>query len=145
VVDRDLNDALARSFLAELADRLRAEGERADYPAGTTVHQAGSDPAAALVVRGLIRVYLNSPGGRQVTVRYARPGDAADAVAAIRGITATQAALLPELETLDLADALPALDCPVVMVHSAHLPHREEPERFRELLTQVRQAGPARR
>jgi hypothetical protein len=56
VVDRDLNDALARSFLAELADRLRAEGERADYPAGTTVHQAGSDPAAALVVRGLIRV-----------------------------------------------------------------------------------------
>jgi CRP/FNR family transcriptional regulator len=27
------------------------------------------------VVRGLIRVYLSSPGGRQVTVRYARPGD----------------------------------------------------------------------
>ena len=79
MVDQDVDEALARSFLAELptelADRLRAEGERADYPAGTTVYRAGSDPRAALVVRGLIRVYLSSPGGRQVTVRYARPGD----------------------------------------------------------------------
>src|SRR5512132_602923 len=79
VVDREVDDALARSFLAELptelAGRLRAEGERADYPAGTTVYRAGSAPQAALVVRGLIRVYLSSPGGRQVTVRYARPGD----------------------------------------------------------------------
>jgi CRP/FNR family cyclic AMP-dependent transcriptional regulator len=79
VVDREVDDALARSFLAELptelAGRLRAAGERADYPAGTTVYRPGSAPQAALVVRGLIRVYLSSPGGRQVTVRYARPGD----------------------------------------------------------------------
>jgi CRP/FNR family transcriptional regulator, cyclic AMP receptor protein len=79
VVDREVEDALARSFLAELpaevAGRLRAEGERADYPAGTTVYRAGSDPRAALVVRGLLRVYLTSVQGRQVTVRYARPGD----------------------------------------------------------------------
>ena len=68
VVDRDVDDAVARSFLAglpaELAGRLRAEGERADYPAGTTVYRAGDDPRAALVVRGLLRVYLSSPGGR---------------------------------------------------------------------------------
>jgi CRP/FNR family transcriptional regulator len=79
VIDREMEEALARSFLAELpaqlADSLRAEGERADYPAGTTMYRAGADPRAALVVRGLIRVYLSSPGGRQVTVRYARPGD----------------------------------------------------------------------
>jgi CRP/FNR family transcriptional regulator, cyclic AMP receptor protein len=79
VVDRDVDDALARSFLAELpadlVSRLRAEGDRADYPAGTTVYRAGDDPRAALVVRGLIRVFLSSPEGRQVTVRYARPGD----------------------------------------------------------------------
>jgi CRP/FNR family cyclic AMP-dependent transcriptional regulator len=79
VADRDIEDALARSFLAdlpaELTGRLRTEGERADYPAGTTVYRAGDDPRAALVVRGLIRVYLSSPGGRQITVRYARPGD----------------------------------------------------------------------
>lgn len=75
----DLDDALARSFLAglpaELTERLRTEGERADYPAGTTVYRAGDEPQAALVIRGLIRVYLSSPGGRQVTVRYTRPGD----------------------------------------------------------------------
>jgi CRP/FNR family transcriptional regulator, cyclic AMP receptor protein len=79
MVDRDVDAALARSFLAELptelAAELRVQGERADYPAGTTVYRAGDDPQAALVVRGLIRVYLSSPGGRQVTVRYARPGD----------------------------------------------------------------------
>jgi CRP/FNR family transcriptional regulator len=79
VVDRDVDDALAQSFLAglpaELAGKLRAEGERADYPAGTTVYRAGDDPRAAVVVRGLLRVFLSSSGGRQVTVRYARPGD----------------------------------------------------------------------
>ncbi len=79
VIDQEVDDALARSFLAdlpkELVDQLRTEGERADYPAGTTVYQSGARPQAALVVRGLIRVFLSSPGGRQVTVRYARPGD----------------------------------------------------------------------
>jgi CRP/FNR family transcriptional regulator len=79
VADPELDEAFARSFLAqlpaELAGTLREEGERVDYPAGTTVYRAGSDPQAALVVRGLIRVFLSSPGGRQVTVRYARPGD----------------------------------------------------------------------
>jgi CRP/FNR family transcriptional regulator, cyclic AMP receptor protein len=79
VADQDVHDALARSFLAdlpsELIARLCAEGERADYPAGTTVYRAGSEPKAALVVQGLMRVYLSSPAGRQVTVRYARPGD----------------------------------------------------------------------
>jgi CRP/FNR family cyclic AMP-dependent transcriptional regulator len=79
VAERDVDAALARSFLGDLppevVGRLCAEGERADYPAGTTVYRAGSAPQAALVVRGLIRVYLASPEGRQVTVRYARPGD----------------------------------------------------------------------
>ena len=79
MADRQVDDALARSFLAdlppELVGRLRAEGELADYPAGTTVYRAGSAPRAALVVAGLLRVYLMSVEGRRVTVRYARPGD----------------------------------------------------------------------
>ena len=80
VVDRDVDDAWGGSFLAALPAallaRLRAEGERAEYPAGTTAYRAGDDPQApALVVRGLIRVFLTSAEGRQVTVRYARPGD----------------------------------------------------------------------
>ena len=79
MTDQQPEAALARSFLAglppEVTRELQAEGERADYPAGTTVYQAGSDPRAALVVRGLLRVFLTSAEGRQVTVRYARPGD----------------------------------------------------------------------
>lgn len=79
MADRDVEVALAGSFLGRLPPevimRLRAEGERADYPAGTTIYRAGSGPRAMLVVRGLIRVYMTSLGGRQVTVRYARASD----------------------------------------------------------------------
>jgi CRP/FNR family transcriptional regulator len=79
VADREVDDALAGSFLAglpaEVVASLRAEGERVDYPAGTTLYRPGAPPQAALVVRGLIRVFLASPEGRQVTVRYARPSD----------------------------------------------------------------------
>ena len=93
MVDRDVDDALARSFLAdlppELAGRLQAEGERADYPAGTTVYRAGSGPQAALVVGGLLRVYLMSVEGRQVTVRYARPGDVLGVAALVGGPAST--------------------------------------------------------
>jgi pimeloyl-ACP methyl ester carboxylesterase len=93
----------------------------------------------------------------------------ADVIRAVRGITATQAALLPELATLDLVRTLPRIDVPVVMVqgrhdqvapgeaaqryadsvvapskqlvwfeNSAHTPHFEEPDKFRELLMQAR-------
>src|SRR5262245_20750871 len=79
MADREVEDALARSYLAglppELVGQLRDDGERSDYPAGTTVYRAESDPRAAMVVRGLLRVYLTSAEGRQVPVQYARPGD----------------------------------------------------------------------
>ena len=115
------------------------------------------------MARGLLASLLRSPD-------YSL----ADAVQAIRGITATQAALLPELAALDLTDTLTRLHAPIVMVqgrhdriapaasaeryaellqapgkqlvwfeHSAHMPHLEEPERFRELLAQVRLGLPA--
>ena len=92
-----------------------------------------------------------------------------DVLRIVRGITATQAALLPELATLDLLTSVPRLDVPVVMVQgrldqvapgdaaqryasameapskelvwfekSAHTPHLEEPEKYRELLMRVR-------
>jgi CRP/FNR family transcriptional regulator len=74
-----VEEALVRSVLGrlppEVVAKLRSEGERADYPAGTTIYRAGADPRTMLVVRGLIRVYMTSPEGRQVTVRYARAND----------------------------------------------------------------------
>jgi len=115
------------------------------------------------LVRGLLVSLLRSPD-------YSL----ADTVRAFRGITAAQAALLPELAALDLPHTLTHLDTPIVMAqgrhdrvappataeryaesleaphkqlvwfeHSAHMPHLEEPERFRELLAQVRVGLPA--
>ena len=116
------------------------------------------------MARGLLASLLRSPD-------YSLP----DTVRAIRGITAAQAALLPELAALDLTRTLPRLDTPIVMAqgrhdqiappsaaeryaasleaphkqlvwfeHSAHMPHLEEPERFRQLLAQVRLSLPAK-
>jgi CRP/FNR family transcriptional regulator, cyclic AMP receptor protein len=79
MADREVGEALAGSFLAELpaevVSELVASGERADYPAGTTIYQPGSEPQTVLVVRGLLRNFLLSPEGRQVSYRYTRPGD----------------------------------------------------------------------
>jgi CRP/FNR family transcriptional regulator, cyclic AMP receptor protein len=100
VADRDVEEALARSFLGrlppEVVARLRSEGERADYPAGTTVYRAGSDPRTMLVVRGLIRVYMTSPEGRQVTVRYARAADVLGVAVLVGGPAAVSAQALAE-------------------------------------------------
>jgi CRP/FNR family cyclic AMP-dependent transcriptional regulator len=100
VADRDVDEALERSFLgrlpAEVVARLRAEGERADYPAGTTIYRAGSDPRTMLVVRGLIRVYMTSPEGRQVTVRYARASDVLGVAVLVGGPANVSAQALAE-------------------------------------------------
>jgi len=45
---------------------------------------------------------------------------AADILRTVRGVTATQAALLPELAAMDLAATLPRIDVPVVMVQGRH-------------------------
>lgn len=79
VADRDVAEALAGSFLvrlpSDLVDTLLDVGERVEYPAGSAVYREGSSPRTFLVVSGLLRVYLTSPEGRQVTVRYARSRD----------------------------------------------------------------------
>jgi CRP/FNR family transcriptional regulator len=79
VPDADVVAAMTGSFLRRLpsglVDELLAAGDRIDYPAGSTIYREGASPRARLVVSGLVRVYMNSPEGRQVTVRYARAGD----------------------------------------------------------------------
>jgi len=44
-------------------------------PAGDLVFLAGSEPGIALVRLGIVRIYVRGASGRQVTLRYARPGD----------------------------------------------------------------------
>jgi CRP/FNR family transcriptional regulator, cyclic AMP receptor protein len=79
VGDTDVETAMAGSFLGRLSPdlvrELLANGLRSEYPAGTTIYRPGSPPRTLLVVSGLLRVYMSSPDGRQVTVRYARGCD----------------------------------------------------------------------
>ena len=79
MADRDVVTALAGSFLGtlrpDLVQALQDVGLRSEYPAGTTFYRAGSAPRTLLVVSGLVRVYMSSPEGRQVTVRYAGASD----------------------------------------------------------------------
>ncbi len=70
MVDEEVQTALARSFLGklppEVVQDLTAERARVDYPAGTLVYRESSAPRAASVIAGLVRIYMNSPEGRQV-------------------------------------------------------------------------------
>jgi pimeloyl-ACP methyl ester carboxylesterase len=45
---------------------------------------------------------------------------AGDVIRTVRGVTATQAALLPDLATTDLTRTLPRIDVPIVMVQGRH-------------------------
>jgi len=107
VTDPEVEAAFARSVLArfpaELGDRLRAEGERADYPSGVTVYRAGANSQAALVVSGLLRVFLSSPEGRQVTVRYARPGDVLGIAVLVGGPAGTSVQTLESSSVLRIS------------------------------------------
>jgi CRP/FNR family transcriptional regulator len=108
VIDQEVNDALARSFLAalpaELTEKLLADGERADFPAGTTIYRSGARPQAALVVRGLIRVFLSSPEGRQVTIRYARPGDVLGIAVLVGGPASTSVQAVEPTSVLRISE-----------------------------------------
>jgi pimeloyl-ACP methyl ester carboxylesterase len=59
---------------------------------------------------------------RELVASLVRSPDypASDLVRTVRGITATQAALLPELASMDLARSLPRIDVPVVVVQGRH-------------------------
>jgi CRP/FNR family transcriptional regulator len=76
-------------FLASLprdaAERLLAEAIRVNLPAGALVYRDEESPRLIVVVKGLLRVFLTSVDGRQVTVRYARTGDVAGLVLVIGG------------------------------------------------------------
>lgn len=78
-----------RGFLASLpqvaADRLLAEGIRINLPAGAVVYRDEETPRLIVVVHGLLRAYLTSADGRQVTTRYARSGDVAGLVLVLGG------------------------------------------------------------
>ncbi len=112
VADVDVVTAMEKSFLGELSPglvrALLAGGLRSEYPPGTIIYREGSAPRTVLVVGGLVRVYMSSPEGRQVTVRYARRADVLGIAVLVGGPADVGAQTLDE-STLFRIDA-PALE-----------------------------------
>jgi len=93
--DARISRAVGRSFVAgwpaEARQRLLADTMVIDVPAGSIVYRTADVPRVGLVVAGLVRVYLTSVDGRQLTVRYARSGAVLGAPTAIGGPVAVGA------------------------------------------------------
>jgi CRP/FNR family transcriptional regulator len=66
-------------------ERLAAGGRLFDASAGAIVYSEADTEVFAVVVRGLLRVYMHTSDGRQVTVRYARSGGVLGAPALVGG------------------------------------------------------------
>jgi CRP/FNR family transcriptional regulator, cyclic AMP receptor protein len=78
-LEPDVCAALARSHFRALPDallaRLTVGAVRVELPAGTELISPGRRGRLFLVVGGVFKTYLIAPNGRQVTIRYTRPGD----------------------------------------------------------------------
>jgi CRP-like cAMP-binding protein len=56
-------------------ESLIAGGTLTPFSAGHTVYAEAEAERLAVIVLGLLRVYMHAGDGRQVTVRYVRPGE----------------------------------------------------------------------
>ena len=56
-------------------ESLVSGGRLAEFPARYAVYAEAGAEKLAVIVDGLLRVYMHASDGRQVTVRYVRPGD----------------------------------------------------------------------
>jgi CRP/FNR family transcriptional regulator len=73
------------SLPAETIESLLDGGRVVQFPAGQAVYAEAEAEALAVVIEGLLRVYMHASDGRQVTVRYVRAGDLLGAPALIAG------------------------------------------------------------
>ncbi len=101
-----IDEAVARSVLASFPPALREsliqEGIPVDLPAGATLYYEEDEPRCGLVVTGLVRVYMASPDGRQITVRYARAGELLGIPTIIGGPAPVNAQILTDAKLLML-------------------------------------------
>lgn len=85
--------AVRQSVLATLPDAVRADllldAVSLDVPARAIVYRGGDRARCGLVVRGLLRQYVVSADGRELTLRYGGPGTLAGAFLVVAGPTPT--------------------------------------------------------
>jgi len=80
-----LRDGAWASLPAQTVELLASGGKQADIAAGSTVYTEAEVERFGVVVRGLLRVYMLTGDGRQVTVRYVRSGALLGAPALVGG------------------------------------------------------------
>jgi CRP/FNR family cyclic AMP-dependent transcriptional regulator len=104
--DARIERASTGSFLAALpagTRRLLTAGAIPfEAPAGSIVYRSDDAPRLGLIVDGLVRVFLTSADGRQLTVRYARTGDALGVPTAFGGPVGTSVQSLTRTSVLVL-------------------------------------------
>jgi CRP/FNR family transcriptional regulator len=75
----DVNAVLRRGCWASLptatVESLTAGGRVIEFATGQPVYAEADDERLAVLLIGLLRVYMHASDGRQVTVRYVRVGD----------------------------------------------------------------------
>ncbi len=76
--------SLFRQFPTAERDRLFAGARRVEAPAGATLF-LGASPQPGLVVEGVVKVFLMSPDGRQVTIHYLKQGGTVGILAMVGG------------------------------------------------------------
>lgn len=75
---RSLREAIDRSAMAAFPpharDRLVRVGLAVEVQAGAVIYRDGDPPGASLLVKGLARIFKSADDGRELTLRYVRPG-----------------------------------------------------------------------
>jgi CRP/FNR family transcriptional regulator, cyclic AMP receptor protein len=88
-----------KGFLATITTDLAAEligsGSLVHHRRGSGLVPKYDAPWAAVVVSGVLRLYLPAPGGRQVTIRYVRAGDL------VGSMDTGSSQLRPEVEAIE--------------------------------------------
>ncbi len=110
-VDDDLPPGFLSALPASARQRLLANAVRINVPAGALVYRDSERPRVVVVLQGLLRVFLSSRDGREVTVRYVRRGDVAGLAPLIGGpapmsIQALTSALVASLRVDELRSLL---------------------------------------
>lgn len=80
-----LREGPCRSLPAHTVERLAANGRQLDVVAGVTIYSEADAERLGVIVGGLLRVYMDTSDGRQVTVRYVRRGGLLGAPALVGG------------------------------------------------------------
>lgn len=105
--DELIRRALESDFLSKLPteaqQQLLQDAVILDLPAASVLYRDGDPPRAGVIVAGLVRMYLTSRSGRQVTVRYARLGDFAGAPLIVSGPVSVSAQAITQSTLLTVS------------------------------------------